>query len=259
MRWVALALFVMSVALASAPAVAERERTGPDSFLRWRAYTVEDLVSQVHSDAVLRQRLARHFRVSQADVVSYLRANIRVITFDRSGWRTVYGVTRDGRIYKARDYFHKGGKVFGLVNGMPVLKYACGNPLITKLPAVGKPLALVPRQALPPQPQVPQEFALVVPTPTAPVVETPAVVPFETPVETTTALPAAARFEVPLAQAVAPGRAAVPLWPLGLGFLPFLDHDHEQPSPVIPEPGSILLLAGGLAVLAGLARLQRSR
>jgi len=262
MRIVALALVVVSWVLAVRPAGAERERTGPDSFLRWRAYTVEDLVAQVQSDPVVRQRLARHFRVSQADLVTYLRANLRVITFDSSGWRTVYGVARDGRIYKARDYFHKGGKVFGLANGTPVLKYACGNPLITKLPAVGKPLVLVPRRAAPPPAsQAPQEFALVVPTPAAPVVETPAPIPFETPQETTTAVPTAARVQVPTAQFLPAAPAAVAPWPIGLGFLPFLEHEHEvtPPTRVIPEPGSILLLAGGLAALAALARLQRRR
>ena len=240
---------------------AAQERTGPDSFLRHRVYTVNALVAEVESDATARQRLAKHFHMSQAELVSYLRSNLKVVTFSESGWRPVYGVTSTGRIYRARDYFHRGGKVFGLADGTPVLKYACGNPLIPKLPAAAPEKVSRAPERLEIPTHAPEEYALVVGLPVAPTFEIPGAAPFEVPKEypMVAAIPAAEAFTVPVATAVT--RAApVPLWPLGFGFIPFLEHHHNRPPvpPPIPEPASMLLLGSGAALLAAL-RLRRRR
>lgn len=262
---------VAALVLASLPAVgaptavaaptavgAERERTGPDSFLQWRANTVETLVEQVQNDSVLRQRLAKHFHVSQAELVSYLRDNLRVITFSSSGWRPVYGVTRSGRIYRSRDYFRKGGKVFGLADGTPVLKYACANPLTTELPAVAKKVAEVPPALIPPS-HAPEEYEQVMGLPVTPTIEIPTARPFTTPEECilVAAVPYAPAFEVPLAAPVEAGGAQFPVWALAPGALVFWGKDGGQP--VIPEPGELALFGGGLAMLGGLALWRRRR
>jgi len=244
-----LSLAVGLLLLALPACAALQERTGPDSFLPYRAYTVEALVQQVENDPVVRQRLAKHFHVSQAELVGYLQANLQVVSFDSSGWRPVYGVTRTGRIYRSRDYFQQDGKVFGLADGTPVLKYACGNPLTTNLPPVKRKKIveappLLP-QFVPEQPEAESVPALVTPPVQAP--------------EEYALLPA-----VPLAQplSVLPTiitHHSLPLWPL-LGLVGLHNGDgggDGPPPPVIPEPSSLLLLGGGLALL-GRRFLRRS-
>jgi len=243
-------LLAVTLILLSVPAgAAGRHRTGPDSFLTWRAYTVEDLVKQVEGDSVIRQRLAKHFHVSQAGLASYLRKHLRVITFSESGWRPVYGVNSIGRIYRARDYFHKGAKVFGLADGTPLLKYACGNPLVTELPGQAQVAARPPQTRM----HSPQEFVLVVALPVAPVIEIPTASPFTTPDERpgVADLPAAPTIAVPTAVMAASG---------GLALLPLvglLGVEGGGTPPVVPEPSDLMLLAAGLAMLGGLALCRR--
>ena len=234
-------LLLCALLVTSVPAArAERERTGPDSFLPYRAYTVEDLVAQVKSDSVVRQRLAKHFHVSQAELAGYLQKNLKVITFSSSGWKPVYGVTSTGRIYQARDYFREGGKVFGLADGTPVMKYACGNPLITELPRIApKEVAAAPEVVV----QTPEEYALVMDVPQAPQTEIPEAVTLEAPQEAAVAV--AEQFEVSPSVA---SKKSLPLWPLV--FIPFLDGDDDHPP--VPEPGSLVLLGSGLAVIGGI-------
>jgi hypothetical protein len=254
-----LSTVMLWLIMAALPASAATEPTGPDSFLPWRAYTVNDLVTQVENNDVVRQRLAKHFHVSQAELVSYLRDNVKVVAFSESGWRPVYGVDRTGRIYRARDYFHRGGKVFGTADGKPLLKYACGNPLVTTLPRK-KPVPVArPRVEMrPPVAPPPIQYSEVVPTPLAPIPEAPA--PIQSPEEYALAVapPVAPPIEVPPA-IVESSRGGFPLWPLAGGFIPFLIHHDEPtpPPPIIPEPSGLLLFASGLALVGGILLRRR--
>jgi len=204
-------------------------------------------VSQVQDDAVLRQRLAKHFHVSQAELVSYLRKHLQVVEFSRSGWATVYGVTETGRIYRSRDYFHRGGKAFG-INGTPVLKYACGNPLVAELPEQ-------PKVAAAPGIEVhrPQEFPVVAGLPLAPVIEVPTASPFAVPEEQImAAAPAVAPVTVPTAVL----SKALPLLPI-VGLIGLSSEGESIPQ--VPEPDEWVLLAAGLAVVGCVGIWSRRR
>jgi hypothetical protein len=240
---------IIGVTMAVLPAVAaSREGCGPDSFLQYRARSVDDFLADFDRDPVLRQRLAKHFHVSEAELSSYLHKNLRVVTIQESGWVTVYGVNRNGRIYKARDYLHQGTKAFGLPDGTPIMKLACANPLITELPPVKqvvrvkpippvaeiveKPPVTIPVESRPVQ--APQEFALLTEAPRAPVV-----------------VPA-------LAQPIPPSQ--VTPWWLPVFVLPhFGGEDEHIITPVIPEPSSLLCLALGTVAIGGWASRRRSR
>src|SRR3990172_4951123 len=104
MKSLRLYLLVSCLMLIGLPALAaeQRQRTGPDSFLPWRAYSVDAVVQQVQNDPLVRKRLAKHFHMSETDLVNYLRTQLRVVTYPDSGWKPVYGVTRTGRIYRSR-------------------------------------------------------------------------------------------------------------------------------------------------------------
>ena len=227
-------LLILTLGLSALPAFAAKQQpTGPDSFLPWRAHSVEEVVSQVENNDLVRQRLAKHFHVSQAELVSYLRNNLRIVTIKETGWGKVYGVNRIGRIYPARDYFKKGALAFGLPDGTPVFKYACGNPLIEALPPVrAKEVHALPElpkievfpAALVPPMHAPEEYALQTELPITSLVEAPPPIPF------------VSRNSIPL----------IPFWSSGGG-----GHDNN-----IPEPATLLLFGGGLAILAG-RRLRR--
>jgi hypothetical protein len=249
LRSILLLLVIGAYLPAFSGRAAARECTGPDSFLKWRASSVDEFMAEYDRDPVLRKRLAKHFHVSEAELGSYFRTNLRVVTIRESGWVTVYGVNRSGRIYKTRDYLRRGAKVLGLPDGTPLLKLPCGNPLTNVLPPVKraaqpKPLPVVSEVVeqpmvvtapeVPPPLQAPEEFALLPAVPSAPLT------------------PALAQ---PLAE-----RSAFPWW-LAAAPLPFLgDHERhrERPVPVVPEPSTLLCLAAGTALLGTWTRRRRA-
>jgi hypothetical protein len=238
-RWhVQLSAVLAAAALLwTAAAAAPPRRTGPDSFLRYRVNTVDQLVRQVESDAVVRARLANHFHVSQAELVRYLRDNLVVHTVSASGYYTVYGVTeKTGRIYPTRQYFRKGEKIFSLRDGSPLLKFNCGNPVTGRLPAVTEPLAPpLPPSATGPGPVEEEQVAGAL--------EAEAPAPEVTPMGGLPPSPVEER----VAAAPRETRNIIPILVAG-GLVPIVIGGHSPP--VIPEPATIALLACGLAAFA---------
>jgi len=242
--------------LCSIAAAAPRRPTGPDSFLRYRVQTVEELVAQVQADPVIRARLAKHFHVSQAELIRVLREELIVHTVPVSGYYTVYGVTeKAGKIYPTRQYFRKGQKIFSLRDGSPLLKYECGNPVTKTLPErPPKPVAPPPPPPLPP----PSPPSAVGP---GPVGEVPVAGALDSKLPEPGVTPMASLPPSPPEERVAPRerREVLPIL-VGAAAIPILlggwDHD-SCPPPVIPEPATIALIAFGLVAVVVLVWRER--
>lgn len=226
--------------LATAPAQARNLR---DAFLWERVSSVDEFVAQVEANPVIAQRFAKHFRVSQAEFINYLRENVVVVQVPETRKYTIYGVTKTGRIYPVKGVLKKGWQALGLRDGTLLFKWSCGNPLGTALPAIPPPRPMG-GPLPPPRPTVaapaePVVLALADPMlpPYAPDAEG---IVWDTPGPMRV-------VEAPLVPvAVA---KSLPLWPL-VGLLG-VRGGGEPPPPPIPEPGTVLLLAAGLGTLAG--------
>jgi hypothetical protein len=110
--------------------------TPPDSYLQYKVYSVDQLITQVSTNPAVRQRFARHFQIPESRVVSYMRANLVESYIPSTGKYTVYCVRPSGKFFPVKQTFRRGTKVFALRNGEPVMKWVCGNPLSHFLPSV---------------------------------------------------------------------------------------------------------------------------
>ena len=123
------------------------EPAGRGAFLRTPAYSTDELLAQVQNNAALRQRYARHFGVSEAKVMNSFRSTLVAYRLPSDRVVTNYGITNTGVVYGSRTRLKKGTMVWANRSGLPVLKWACANPLTKNLP--GTRLASAPRSAKP--------------------------------------------------------------------------------------------------------------
>ena len=117
-----------ALAIGCAIATNSQAQTEPGSFVKKPAHTIDSLVSQVERDPVVADRFMRHFRMSKAEVVEYLRG-LHLARLEKSGSYIVYNVHADG-VIRARVFeLKKGTMVFADADGRPILKKNCANPL----------------------------------------------------------------------------------------------------------------------------------
>ncbi len=108
----------------------------PASFINYHVDTVHQLSDQMAYDAVVRGRLASHFHLSGPAMVSYVEKNLALSYLKTAGTYRVACVTPSGHEYNVTQRLPKGTPVFSLIStGQPILKRACGNPLVSSLPA----------------------------------------------------------------------------------------------------------------------------
>jgi len=107
----------------------------PDSFIGQHVASMSQMSQQVTLDPVVRRRLARHFHTSGPAVVRYIQKNLvlkRTTTAERY---QVYCISRTGREYTINSRLPAGTPVFVMRStGKPILKLACGNPMVAALP-----------------------------------------------------------------------------------------------------------------------------
>lgn len=239
------------------------ERTPPGSYLVYRATTVGELRNQVAKNAVVRSRYTRHFGVSPAQLDTFLANDLSLVSLKQPLRTRCWYIDKSGRQSVKTKLLPRGTMVFATASGQPVLSWSCGNPLRADLPmTMAKPSkqttakpAAEPEIKVLPNPMETISTALVA-APPAPIAAS--------------ALPVAA--PPVLATVAAPAVSAPPILSAasfgGLEILGLLGGaalaiggggGHSSPSVVIPEPSSLVAVAGFLVTLPAAYRLTRKR
>jgi hypothetical protein len=216
------------------------------AFLNKRATTTQQLVDQVRNDRAVRERYIRHYRMTGDEIIRWF-STLHPARLKQPGTFIVYNIRKDG-VIRARVFeLEKGHAVFSDQFGNPVLKMSCGNPFTgspygsPNQPPVGMPAA--PRTAeIDIEPEAPLTAVVAPPPPIVPELET---------------APPAPIIPVQSAGNVGGGGAAglallLPL--LFLGGQGGHSFSASDSIPVVPEPATMLVLAGGTLMMAARRR-----
>jgi hypothetical protein len=205
-----------------------------NSYLDKRVNTTSELINQLRNDPVVMDRYRRHFAMTSDEVITYL-STLRVTTLDKDGVYTVYGVPHSSGDFHAHlRLLKKGEPVFIEPDGTAVLQLVCGNPLILgpKKPVIANPVVAATGPVAGTK-ETPVEATPTV-SPGTPISETPPVGP-------------------PIIPSAPPHAASVVPLLLGLaGAIGIFPHTHGHPP--VPEPMSMVVMAGGLAIMAARRR-----
>jgi hypothetical protein len=232
---------VVALALIATAALARTER---GSFLNRPAPNHDALMSQVRTDPVVADRFMRHFGMTKDEIVDYMDG-LRLQRLQADGVFVVYNVPGTEELRSKPLFFRNGTLVWVNQVGVPVLKASCGNPLVR-----GTDIGT----------------ALVTPSvtasrPAAPIAVSP--IPNTVPVSTPIAsfqpdLPIASAQNLvvePDAPEVSRQSLVLPfILPVTAGLLLGLDRGDTNP---VPEPGTMLTLAAGAALVAARRRKKR--
>lgn len=272
-------------------AVAQEERAGRGAFLYNKVDSVSALTSQLSSNSKVADRYAKHFGTSKDNVIKYFKENLQLITLNKARQSTVYFIGRNGSIMSGKRLLPAGTRVFATKDGIPVLEWRCGNPLVKALPTVkspkpttqaskpdtqSKPVVQVNEQVDPnpvidqPTVQVASSTQQVIEQPPittsvlGAVEETPVsvVAPIVSSVEPVVEAAAAAPITAVPPSVVASSGSPFP-WIVPLligGGVGLLNDDDNKPSPpvVVPEPMTITVLCSALAA-TGMGLRRRSK
>ncbi len=246
-----LAVLIFILAIASATSASDRAAMLPNSYLDYHVHSTAELLLEVRSDSVVRDRYCRHFAMSDKETLTFL-SSLHASALTEGGVYRVYGVTSLGSFHYHLQRLRKGEPVFSAGDGTPVLRMACGNPFLDpKYPTSPNLL----------HPTIGQDADLTDLPLDSPIEASPEVLTEDIPAD---AAPILALFPetptLPL-EPVLLGGFHPPLLLLGLTPI-VLSHGgggsgNHQPRFVTPEPCTSLLMA--VALGAGLYRLRRSR
>jgi len=135
-------LAVLGVTPMAAMAVPQSVALPPDSFIDQHVASMAQISQQVTLDPVVRRRLARHFHTSGPAVVRYIQNNLVLKKTTTAQRYQVYCISRTGREYTINSRLPIGTPVFVMrTTGKPILKLACGNPMVASLPPVKNKVA----------------------------------------------------------------------------------------------------------------------
>ena len=152
--------------------------TSKDAFMHVQYNTASELADALSKDAHARKAIAKHFKISEAALVEYVRENLILTTTTQTISVPNYGLTSKNYMYYKMSTFKPGLKIWATRDGKPVLKWVCTNPIAFTLPAPPpKPVAkAAPKPVEKPKPVV-IEKPIVVEKPKPVVIEKPVVPP----------------------------------------------------------------------------------
>jgi len=107
--------------------------------VNYHVSTVHELTQEVTVDPAVRKHLARHFHITETQLISYIRSNLVLRQLKSAGVYRVACVRPEGTEYWVQSRLHAGTQIFASrATGQPVLKLACGNPMVSVLPSAPK-------------------------------------------------------------------------------------------------------------------------
>lgn len=238
-----------------------------DAFLNTPVNSTDELVAVLKRDKRLRARYAKHFNMPEDRIIDFIKNALIVDHLRQDRIVSNYCVTKSGRVYALRQVFKKGTKVWALRDGTPILRWACANPLAKRLPMTMASR----RPRLSPSPMIAGQKPRTIENPLVPEIPelsaaNPVIVAQEPVVVNVENLATAADLTsitstisggIPIS---IPGR--IPILPLSAISVPIIN-TLSRPGgstfvPVVPEPGTVWLLATGLPLL-GLRRFRRPK
>jgi hypothetical protein len=265
-----------SLALAKSPGMGRRGAFSPHPL-----GSKAGLMQLLRSDPTFRSRIAKHFKVADRDIVTWVDKNLNMFKLKQDMKTMVYGVRKGGQVFKVSQTIPKGTKVFGLPDGYVVMKEVCGNPVAAYLPPLptlvepdlagakapriaAAPIITLPAGVAPNAPtKVPGPLSsAVLDTTTNELFNVSAPSPFTPPPPTPPAPPPVSHLPTPNSP---PGTHFPPVTPPflpstpggptdpGLSFSP--EHPNVPEVPEVPEsPAWILVLAGAAPLVVFLRR-----
>jgi len=225
-------------------AVGFAQHPGRNSFLVESAHSTSDLIEQVKSNSTIRDSYERHFQMTETQLYSYLRT-LHPMRLEQDQVFTIYSVPPGGELKAHTQRLKKGELVFADMNGTPILRARCGNPL------VGAPPGVTPQEEVsgPNAEMKPMEtpVSTIIPPTSVALAPAPPVVPEEVVLATPP--------PTPVTTVASQGLPILPL--LALPIIGGSVHGGGGTPPPVPEPTTMFALATGASVL--IARRRRAK
>ena len=223
-------------------AVGFAQHPGRNSFLVESARSTNELIEQVKSNSTIRDSYERHFQMTESQLYTYLRT-LHPMRLEQDQVFTIYSVPPGGELKAHTQRLKKGELVFVDMNGTPILRARCGNPL------VGAPPGVVPQEELsgPNAEMKPMEtpVSTFIPAESVAVVPAPPVVPEEVVLATPPPTPV-----------TTVASQSLPIFPLLA--LPIIGGSvHGGGGGAVPEPTTMFALATGASVLIARRRAKK--
>lgn len=208
-----------------------------NAFINKPANTVPELIAQIKSDKRVADRFMRHFSMSKEEVLEYV-SMLHLGSLQESRYYTIYSAPENGVIKSHVSFFKKGTPAFVDSDGNAILRVKCANPFVpgpirpysTLAPTVSSNSIAI--DVLPVGPISAESIDVTPPTEKVTIEEDSPITLKTTP---TTSSPNVFAGN-PIASILGLGGAAI--------FV------HKGGHSNVPEPGSMLVVALGVGILA---------